>query len=287
MSRQVDSLSAALCARFAAPLTVRRRQSLATCSEWEPRGGKTDSEWHRTADGRFVLKFIKRRERDELLKLAPAYLRHMCASSLRACGEVSLLSKILGVFTVDVSMPLRSTTNSDIIVMENLFFERELEFVYDLKGSVRSRYVDPDAEGAVLQDENLLETMFATPFCVTGAAKARMAAALYNDSRFLASHLLLDYSLLVGVDKQNNVICCGIIDYLSGWSAARRAEHIVKRTGLLGQRGKTPTVVPPLEYAARFRDALWGYFMLVPNKFTTVYISRVAEQEEQIKLLDE
>jgi hypothetical protein len=46
--------------------------------------------------------------------------------------------------------------------MENVFYKCNVDHVFDLKGSTRSRYVDEDADSGVLMDENLLE-------CVSGA----------------------------------------------------------------------------------------------------------------------
>jgi 1-phosphatidylinositol-3-phosphate 5-kinase len=46
--------------------------------------------------------------------------------------------------------------------MENVFYNCNVDHVFDLKGSTRSRYVDEDADSGVLMDENLLE-------CVSGA----------------------------------------------------------------------------------------------------------------------
>jgi hypothetical protein len=260
-------------------------QALASCSEWQPRGGKKASSWQRTADGRFVLKVVERREREEMVKLAPSYFRYMLASSLRACEQASLLSKIFGVYTVEVTGPFRKTS-ADIIVVENVFHARSVASVYDLKGSVRSRYVDPESEGAVMQDENLLEIMFASPFCVDRAAKARLALAIYNDAKFLSSHQLLDYSLLVGFDKARGELVVGIVDFLTSWNYARDLEYRLKKSGVLGQRGKVPTIVPPMGYAARFRDALWQYFMLVPDKFTPLCVTNVTESGEIEELLE-
>mmetsp|Transcript_8383 Transcript_8383/g.14490 ORF Transcript_8383/g.14490 Transcript_8383/m.14490 type:complete len:203 (+) Transcript_8383:1-609(+) len=196
------------------------------------------------------------------------------------------MAKILGVYTVEVSAPYRPTVTSEVVVMENLHYGRRMSRVYDLKGSVRSRYADPDAEGAVLQDENLLELMFTTPFCLSEASKLRLAWSIYNDVRFLSSQLVLDYSLLVAVDKERGELVVGIIDYLTSWSNTKRAEFELKRTGLLGQRGKLPTIVPPNDYADRFRDALWHYFVLIPDKFTKLYMTKVTKNHQIAYLLD-
>ena len=45
-------------------------------------------------------------------------------------------------------------------------------------------------------------------------AHARLQAALWRDTAFLASLGVMDYSLLVGVDRKNHVLVAGIIDFV-------------------------------------------------------------------------
>ncbi len=56
----------------------------------------------------------------------------------------------------------------DLLVMENVFYDRALHPVYDLKGSTRARYVpdDPSRADIVLLDENLLESSTSSPILV-------------------------------------------------------------------------------------------------------------------------
>lgn len=78
-------------------------------------------------------------------------------------------------------------TKMDLMVMENLFFNRNVTKVYDLKGSERSRY-NSDTTGAnkVLLDMNLLETMRKSPIFLESKAKRRLERAIWNDTSFLA-----------------------------------------------------------------------------------------------------
>jgi 1-phosphatidylinositol-3-phosphate 5-kinase len=82
----------------------------------------------------------------------------------------------------------------DVLVMENLLFERQVTRLYDLKGSTRSRY-NPDSNGSdkVLLDQNLIEAMPTSPIFVGNKAKRLLERAVWNDTAFLAvsiSHLL-------------------------------------------------------------------------------------------------
>lgn len=75
----------------------------------------------------------------------------------------------------------------DVMVMENLFFNRKVSRIYDLKGSLRSRY-NPDTSGKnkVLLDLNLLETLHTKPIFLGSKAKRRLERAVWNDTNFLA-----------------------------------------------------------------------------------------------------
>jgi len=75
----------------------------------------------------------------------------------------------------------------DVLVMENLLFERNVTTLYDLKGSTRSRY-NPDSNGSdkVLLDQNLIEAMPTSPIFVGNKAKRLLERAVWNDTSFLA-----------------------------------------------------------------------------------------------------
>lgn len=75
----------------------------------------------------------------------------------------------------------------DLLVMENLLYARHVTHLYDLKGSVRSRY-NSDSSGVnkVLLDQNLLEAMPTSPIFVSSKAKRLLERAVWNDTAFLA-----------------------------------------------------------------------------------------------------
>lgn len=78
----------------------------------------------------------------------------------------------------------------DLMVMENLFFQRSISRVYDLKGSNRARY-NPNTTGKdkVLLDMNLVETLRTNPMFLGSKAKRSLERAVWNDTSFLAVSL--------------------------------------------------------------------------------------------------
>jgi len=45
-------------------------------------------------------------------------------------------------------------------------------------------------------------------------------------------------------------------------------ETWVKSAGIMGSKGKIPTVISPKYYKIRFKEAMGNYFLLTPDKFT-------------------
>lgn len=90
--------------------------------------------------------------------------------------------------------------------------------VFDLKGSLRNRNVKTDTGkescDVVLLDENLLKMVRDNPLYIRSHCKAVLRASIHSDSQFLSSHLIIDYSLLVGRDDTNNELVVGIIGRL-------------------------------------------------------------------------
>lgn len=100
----------------------------------------------------------------------------------------------------------------DVLVMENLLFQRNFTRLYDLKGSTRARY-NPDTSGSntVLLDQNLVEAMPTSPIFVGSKAKRLLERAVWNDTSFLAVSfqlLLAEYVLGLYVLLMEDVLLC-------------------------------------------------------------------------------
>ena len=122
-------------------------QSLSVARAWDAQGGKSGAVFLKSADGRFVVKQITRTELQMFLDYAPAYFEYMAKHFFH--GMETVLCKVLGVYTIGFQN--RSTNKrymEQVVVMANLFHERDITRVFDLKGSARSRYVRVDDEPA-------------------------------------------------------------------------------------------------------------------------------------------
>ena len=50
-----------------------------------------------------------------------------------------------------------------------------------------------------------------SPLFIRPHSKAVLSKAIYNDTEFLSNHMVMDYSLLIGIDEANFELVVGII----------------------------------------------------------------------------
>ncbi|KAK3007044.1 hypothetical protein RJ639_017063 [Escallonia herrerae] len=261
-------------------------RSLGRCKKWGAQGGKSNVFFAKTLDERLIVKQVTKTELESFIKFAPAYFRYL-SESIRT-GSPTCLAKILGIYQV-TSKHQKGGKESrmDILVMENLLFGRNITRLYDLKGSSRSRY-NPDVSGSnkVLLDQNLIEAMPTSPIFVGSKAKRLLERAVWNDTAFLASVDVMDYSLLVGMDEEKKELVVGIIDFMRQYTWDKHLETWVKASGILGgPKNTSPTVISQLQYKKRFRKAISAYFVMVPDQWSPATVvssgSRSALCEEK------
>ncbi|XP_074513689.1 1-phosphatidylinositol 3-phosphate 5-kinase isoform X2 [Sebastes fasciatus] len=246
-------------------------RSLSHCVNWQARGGKSGAVFYATEDDRFILKQMPRLEVQSFLDFAPHYFTYITGAVQQK--RPTALAKILGVYRIGYKNSQNNTEKKlDLLVMENLFYGRKMAQVFDLKGSLRNRNVKTDSGKesceVVLLDENLLKLIHDNPLYIRSHCKAILRAAIHSDAYFLSSHLIIDYSLLVGRDDATDQLVVGIIDYIRTFTWDKRLEMVVKSTGILGGQGKLPTVVSPELYRGRFCEAMDKYFLMVPDHWT-------------------
>ncbi|PIN25995.1 Phosphatidylinositol-4-phosphate 5-kinase [Handroanthus impetiginosus] len=262
-AKQFDGLRRRCC-----PNEVDFVRSLSRCKRWSAQGGKSNVYFAKSFDDRFIIKQVTKTELDSFEEFAPEYFKYL--TDALSSGSPTCLAKILGIYQVTVkNMKGGKEVKMDLMVMENLFFKRNISKVYDLKGSARSRY-NADTTGAnkVLLDTNLLETLRTNPIFLGSKAKRSLERAVWNDTSFLASVDVMDYSLLVGVDEERKELVIGIIDYMRQYTWDKHLETWVKASGILGgPRNASPTIISPKQYKIRFRKAMKNYFLTVPHQW--------------------
>ncbi|ODQ73775.1 hypothetical protein LIPSTDRAFT_37495, partial [Lipomyces starkeyi NRRL Y-11557] len=226
-------------------------QSLSRCVKWDSTGGKSGSAFLKTLDDRLVVKQLSPSELDAFINFAPSYFQYMAQVFFHDLPSV--IAKIMGFYQVQVRNPITNKSmKMDIIVMENLFYDRKLSRIFDLKGSMRNRHVEQTGKAnEVLLDENMVEYIFESPLFVREYSKKILRASLWNDTLFLAKMNVMDYSLVIAIDPERHQLVVGIIDCLRTFTWDKKLESWVKERGLVGGGGKVPTVVTPRQYKNR------------------------------------
>ncbi|KAJ4965632.1 hypothetical protein NE237_017481 [Protea cynaroides] len=236
--------------------------SLSRCKNCDDKGGKSKSFFAKTLDDRFIVKEIEKTEFESFLKFAPDYFKYMNQSF--SSEHQTCLAKILGIYQVIIRQPKSGKELKHyLMVMENLTFGRNITRLYDLKGALDSRHTPAaDASGKVLLDQNFVDDMNISPFYVSGKTKQLLQRTIWNDTYFLTSINVMDYSLLVGVDTERHELVYGIIDYLRRYTWDKQLETWVK---VVVFKNVMPTVLSPKEYKKRFRKFMSTHFLSIPD----------------------
>ena len=235
-------------------------ESLSRCLKWDSKGGKTKSLFLKTLDDRFVLKSLSPIETQTFLRFAPTYFSAITESFFH--GAPSVIAKMLGFYQVVIRNPNTGVDyNWSLLVMENLFYDRSPNRIFDLKGSMRNRRLQPTGEqNEVLLDENMVEFIYETPLFAREHSKKLLRWSIYNDTLFLSRVNVMDYSLMIAIDESRKELVVGIIDCIRTYTWDKRLESWIK------DRGKNkPTVTSPKDYKNRFREAMGRYVLQAPN----------------------
>ncbi|OLY83113.1 1-phosphatidylinositol 3-phosphate 5-kinase fab1 [Smittium mucronatum] len=245
-------------------------ESLSRCTELSMTGGKSGSSFLKTKDERYILKHVSKVEMNAFIDFAPAYFNQMFKSYKNK--EINLLTRIFGLCKVSLSNNItKNTKRYNFIVMENLFYKKKISRIYDLKGSERNRMAYEKDDNEVLLDENLINYIHDSPIFVSYRSKKLILDAITRDTLFLSNMNVMDYSLLVGIDEENDELVIGIVDFIRTFTWDKKLENWIKDSMFLGTGGKEPTITSPSQYKTRFCDAMTRYFWLAPDIYDIKY----------------
>ncbi|KAM3589761.1 Mitochondrial distribution and morphology protein 12 [Umbelopsis sp. WA50703] len=213
---------------------------------------------------------MSRYEMEAFLRFAPAYFQYMSEAFFHELPTV--LAKIFGFYSIGFkNSATGKSMRMDVLIMENLFYKRNVKKIFDLKGSMRNRHVQSTGkDNEVLLDENLVEFIYQSPLFIRSHAKETLRGSLHNDTLFLSRLDVMDYSLLVGIDEEEQELVVGIVDFVRTFTWDKKLESWVKESGILGGGGKEPTIVSPKTYRIRFREAMERYFLMVPDFWASI-----------------
>ena len=184
-----------------------------------------------------------------------------------------------------------SSFSMDLLVMENLFFNRDITETFDLKGSIRNRLAKSQL---VLMDENLIKVSCERPLYVTPEARQNLLAKLERDTAFLCGQAMMDYSLLVGLEKdtgelvRNFEMCfvCGPRIYFLSFREGQRfgSKQCVAMIGvvcgaaLVGAKGKGNILEKTLEASYCPFCTIFSAALLTADTFLSAIFFRQREE---------
>eukprot|EP00940_MAST-03C_sp_MAST-3C-sp2_P002538 g2538.t1 len=163
--------------------------------------GKSGSFFYFTSDLKYMVKTISKEEHSLFRVMLESYYHFLWNH------PDSLLCRIVGCHQIRFGKHSRfGSEKMYFIVMLNCFpTDVEMDVRYDLKGSWVGRSAGKDKwnkKGACLKDQDLRR--MGTNFRLSAARRKRLLSALEDDSFFLKSHGIIDYSLLLGVVHKSN-----------------------------------------------------------------------------------
>uniref|UniRef100_A0A6G3MIP3 1-phosphatidylinositol-3-phosphate 5-kinase FAB1A (Trinotate prediction) n=1 Tax=Henneguya salminicola TaxID=69463 RepID=A0A6G3MIP3_HENSL len=167
-----------------------------------------------------------------------------------------------------ITISINSTVKSQhfYIVMENVFYQFPTHKIYDIKGCGRKNI--KNSANQVFVDTEIIQNLCENPIYVRHKFLAEIHKILRKDTRFLEENFLVDYSLIVGINNDQNIIRFAIIDYLRKYTWDKRLESAWKSGFMKATSGGgAPTIVAPMEYRMRFMDAFKLYFYPAPFKW--------------------
>ena len=108
-------------------------ESMIRCDTWAAKGGKSGASFYKSHDQRFVIKNISQKEVKTIVDNGAEYVSYMTESI--TTKKPSCLVKIFGAFNIHIkSNSTKKEIQLSFIIMEDIFFGKDVSKTYDLKG---------------------------------------------------------------------------------------------------------------------------------------------------------
>jgi TCP-1/cpn60 chaperonin family/Phosphatidylinositol-4-phosphate 5-Kinase len=194
-------------------------------------------------DTRYLIKIVSENTFKTFLDLAPNYFRHECKVMFHKMP--SKLLRIFGAYKVSVKS-LGKTRKEWILIQENLGSM--------LPDYVQTYRINPTSKKEI--DPKYLKDFQGIPITLPLDHKKILDASIWNDSLFFSKQNIINYSLLIKANFEENLISVGISDYLDQYTFEKVIESKYKVA--LGNEANNPII-----YKELFRTkVMQGYFMV-------------------------
>ena len=163
----------------------------------ENSSGKSGSFFFHSADGKYMIKTIKKDEFQKLLKILPKYQQFLMDN------PNTLLTRYFGLHRMKCYKKKHQVIYDIYICVMNNVFDlsnpEKIKNIYDLKGSTFKRFTKPvDVnKGASKKDLNFVNEK--KKLKLSEFTKQNLLLQIEKDTKFLAEKNIIDYSLLIGI----------------------------------------------------------------------------------------
>jgi len=257
--------------------------------------GKSGAFFYYTADGKYMMKTVTKKEYYLFRNILERYHRHIMDN------PNTLIVRFLGLHCLSIQKQQRGIPSKEklyFVVMANMFNTPfQIHHKYDLKGSWIGRVTASESSGQCMKDVDFMNSHMKIK---VGTAEAEeLNSQIEKDSNFLKGCNIIDYSLLVGIHnvkatddcamRESSPYCgvvspnldsaaplhqrdrggllsvagdslylLGIIDILTEYDSKKQVEHHFK--ALWSERDGI-SCCPPALYASRFNSAMREAFV--------------------------
>ena len=274
--------------RYGAALEALADPQMFSFSMLRDGGGKGGDLLAFTSDRRYIVKEVGGSDQETLLRVTEALVRHVCT----ALGG-SLIARFFMHFR-------RPRDGKDYVVMNNWLpptGRQQWAEVYDLKGSADDKLMERNGERVQQVHKRCWHVhkymkccwseerhqyywgkqhAYEVPFHVTPHDREVIMQMIEQDARFMREQQLMDYSIIVGVqrvedyspgqdcgfsdspsegqpytcvhDNTASAYYLGVIDFLQSWTGTKKLAMMIKKP----VAPQPQSTVPPDEYALQF-----------------------------------
>lgn len=211
-------------------------------------GGKTNSLFYTSFDNKYICKSISQIEFEMFKSDCLSYINWLLNNIKN--NKLTIISRIVGLFSIN---------KKKIIIMENLYYgiknAGDNIITYDLKGGEINRFKFPKNNSSTRLDFNFKLEQIGDPFYIK-SNKIDILNIIKTDLEYLKTSKIIDYSLLVLIDRESKCIRIGIIDYLRKYDLVKKIESKFKEF----TKNARPTIINPEDYYLRLYNFIKNNF---------------------------
>lgn len=220
--------------------------------------GKSSALFKQTHDFRFILKIVDEKELKMFNLMAVNYFSHLYKCLYEKID--SALNFCLGIYKIAwKNLNSGKSKTEYVMVFEKIGYGISPPLVvYDLKGTTNKRRRVKEGDKKTKMDLNFVEDFGGLPLPLAVEDWDKIKRSIINDSGFLSKSNIIDYSMLLVMNKETKKLALSIIDYMQQYTIDKAIECKYK-TVISSQ---APTILGPENYKNRFCEQILNHYLI-------------------------